>query len=58
MGLGDFYEKIISLNLSKKDGQWVVDELAEDDDFYNAITGGMIATAKKSKNMFDTDTNN
>lgn len=46
------YEKTVTLNLTKKDNGWVVDELAEDGDFFNAITGGMIEAAKNAEDMF------
>lgn len=51
------YEKTVSLSLSKKEDQWVVDEVAEDSDFYNAITGGMLEATKNIENSFNPDGN-
>ncbi|MCQ4638264.1 DUF4878 domain-containing protein [Anaerovorax odorimutans] len=46
------YTGTATLSLSQKDGQWVMDKIDENNNFYNIITGGMGEAAKKIENSF------
>lgn len=47
------YVKTATLSLTKEDGDWMVDEIEEDSDFENAITGGMIEARQKIEDKLE-----
>lgn len=51
-GMKKNYSQTITLNLSQKDGEWMVDKLADDSDFYNAISGGILDATKEIEESF------
>ena len=44
-----------TLSLSKKEDQWVIDEIPEDSDFMDAITGGMVSFVKNFNDALKSD---
>lgn len=52
------YEGKATLHLTQKDDAWIVDSMEEDDDFYNAITGGMIEAIEKINESTDSQSDN
>lgn len=47
------YEQTATISLTQKDGEWVIDEIAEDSDFYNAMTGGLLKAIKSFNKSFE-----
>ena len=46
------YEKTATINLTNKDGKWVVDMLDTNDDFLDAVTGGLLTSFGSMEDMF------
>lgn len=46
------YEKTVKIGLTKEDGQWVIDEMDEDDSLINAVSGGLYDALNAMEAMF------
>lgn len=46
------YSQTVTLGLTLQDDAWVVDELKEDSDFYDALTGGAVKAGKDMNSAF------
>ena len=47
------FTKTVTIPLSNVDGAWVIDELDDDSPFTDALTGGLVESAKTLENAFD-----
>ncbi len=51
------YSQTVTLHLTLQDDAWVVDELKNDSDFYDALTGGAVKAAKDMNSDFSGENN-
>lgn len=49
------YTDTVDIALSQTDDGWVIDEIEEDDDFYNALTGGIIDAVESINEAFSSE---
>lgn len=45
-------EKTVQLTMTKKDGTWMVDDLSGQEDFTDALLGGLISTTKQYNDIY------
>lgn len=47
------YESTVTLSLTNSDEGWIVDDISEDSEFMDALTGGMMSFASEMESTFD-----